>query len=383
MRKEFKAALFLILLVAAVALLSGCADKKNITVKGTTGVIEQEAYRNNDKIETVVIEDGITEIREGAFRNCKNLRSVTIPDSVTVIGPNAFIHCAGLESIVIPAGVKEIGESAFAQCTGLKSVTLPDGLEKIGDCAFQNCGLTSVELPSTVTRIGNQAFAGSLLESVNVPAPVTSAPSAFSGCRSLTKVRFEEGLEMIDGYCFHGCRQLSEIEIPGSVKVIEDNAFKDTGLIASIDILPTDIEALEGMLESAVDARGGKIAESTGSRILPLQVLENFKGEKYYDLAGSLYCRIPEDMRTLDANLADFVLLTVYSDKHSANFIGPAYDTVTAVYLLTKDNPVRLVFTATHAPKQKGFTALAPGISQISGERATGEEIWNILKDLF
>lgn len=371
------------LLAAVTVLLSGCADKKNITIKDTAGIIEQEAFRNNDKIETVVIEEGVTEIREGAFRNCENLRSVTIPNSVTVIGANAFIHCARLESVVIPAGVIEIGESAFAHCTGLTSVTLPEGLERIGDCAFQNCGFTSVELPSTVTEIGNQAFAWSQLESVNVPASVTRSYEAFLGCRSLKNVCLEEGLEAIDGYCFNGCEQLSKITIPDSVKVIEDNAFKGTGLIASIDGLPTDIETLEGMLESAVDARDEEIAESTGSRILPLQILEDFKGNPYIDLAGSLYCQIPEDMRTLDMDAADFILLVVYSDKHSANFIGPAYDTVTAVYLVKEASPVRLVFTAAHAPKQTGFMILGPGISQISGERATGEEIWSVLKDKF
>ena len=65
-----------------------------------------------DKIESVVIEDGITYISEG-FLGCYNLTSLTIPNSVTSIGYMAFRGCTSLKSVTIPKTVTEIKEHAF------------------------------------------------------------------------------------------------------------------------------------------------------------------------------------------------------------------------------------------------------------------------------
>lgn len=64
-------------------------------------------------IDTLVIEEGVTEIGDYAFYYCENLRSISLPTSLTRIGAFAFTGCNGIDSIDIPASVRSIEHSAF------------------------------------------------------------------------------------------------------------------------------------------------------------------------------------------------------------------------------------------------------------------------------
>ena len=146
-----------------------------------------------DKIEKVVIKDGVTNIGSYAFYYCENLTSVTIPNSVTNIG-NAAFWGSGLTSIEIPNSVTSIGDGAFGSCSGLTSITIPNSVASIGDATFSNCtSLTSIEIPNSVTSIGIGAFAScSGLTSVTIPSSVTSIGRyAFYGCSGLSSITFE------------------------------------------------------------------------------------------------------------------------------------------------------------------------------------------------
>ena len=77
-----------------------------LTISGTGDMPDYEIHDNKapwriyqDKIEKVVIKDGVTNIGSYAFYYCENLTSVKIPDSVTSIGMFAFSSCKALSSI--------------------------------------------------------------------------------------------------------------------------------------------------------------------------------------------------------------------------------------------------------------------------------------------
>ena len=71
-------------------------------IRGIPVQIHENAFGENDNIETVYIEDGVTEIGKFAFWFCRNLKTITIPESVTSIGEKAFIFCEKL-TISAPA----------------------------------------------------------------------------------------------------------------------------------------------------------------------------------------------------------------------------------------------------------------------------------------
>ncbi len=77
---------------------------------------------------------------------------VVIPDSfegvpVTDIDAMAFYGCDRIESVVVPDGVGSIGDYAFYGCSSLASVSLPESVTNVGIHAFGVCPLLGSPTP--------------------------------------------------------------------------------------------------------------------------------------------------------------------------------------------------------------------------------------------
>lgn len=90
--------------------------------------IEASAFENC-KLKSISLPSSLTHIGEKAFYS-SSLEAVTIPGSVEVLEDNVFRECANLKTVVISDGVKEI-RSTFSSLKSLESVTLPSTLEKL------------------------------------------------------------------------------------------------------------------------------------------------------------------------------------------------------------------------------------------------------------
>ena len=64
-------------------------------------------------------------IEDGAFMDCSKLQSIVIPDTVTFIGDYVFEGCTALTSAEFGSGLQSIGADIFSGCTALKTVTAP------------------------------------------------------------------------------------------------------------------------------------------------------------------------------------------------------------------------------------------------------------------
>ena len=110
-------------------------------------------------ITSIVIPEGVTEIKSGTFNNCTNLLSVELPSSVTFIRSCAFQECRSLTSIELPSSLTSIGDNAFQGCSSLNSIELPSNLMYIGYRAFENCrSISSITIPKGVIGIGLNSF---------------------------------------------------------------------------------------------------------------------------------------------------------------------------------------------------------------------------------
>ena len=248
-----------------------------LTISGK-GKIDDNVFANDTGINSVIIEEGITEIGIRSFNNCSNLTEVKLPESLTTLGGLAFGNCQGLTSIKIPAGVKEVKEEwsnggdrgpfynckniksavlekgmerienrLLQDCTGLESVEIPEGIKEIGNYAFLNCSsLKEVKLPESLTTIGELAFGDCIgLTSIKIPAGVEEVKEGWSNggnrgpfynCKNIKSAVLEKGMERIENRLLQDCTGLESVEIPEGIKEIGNYAFLNCSSLKEVKL---------------------------------------------------------------------------------------------------------------------------------------------------
>lgn len=220
-----------------------------LVIEGS-GVVSSWQFRNDERIKSVEIGEGITSLNygswDGIFQDCKNLTSVTLPKSLTSIGNYTFSGCSGLTSINIPDGVTTIESSTFYSCSGLQSIVLPESVTTIGESAFQYCSsLSSIALPDSLTTLGEYAFGSTGIKDISLPDSLTDiGTGVFSGCSDLRSVKLPSGIKRISNSMFSWCERLNSIVLPDGVTEIGENAFSDCGRLTEIN-LPAGVTTIE------------------------------------------------------------------------------------------------------------------------------------------
>ena len=132
--------------------------RDNIQIPVT--IIDNNAFKDNSKVEFVEICQGIKKIGDKAFSGCDQLRDVIIPNTVETIEKAAFSCCSSIVSIDIPDSVTSIGSGVFFGCTSLESINIPNSISDIKELTFAGCSsLKSITIPTTIKRIEKFAFA--------------------------------------------------------------------------------------------------------------------------------------------------------------------------------------------------------------------------------
>lgn len=206
--------------------ISGAGPIRDFTLGST------EAWRKyGNRIRSVEICEGITEVGNYSLAGCDNLSKVSFSNSVVSIGYGAFKNCAWLTKIEFPEGLNSIDGEAFSDCSYVSKISFPNHVASIGSKAFYNCSsLNDVQLPNSVTYIGEDAFqncpklqtAGPVDGDYNIKLGWTdSIPSkAFYNMTSLRSVVIPDGVTTINRLAFAGCANLTGLTIPNSVYTI-------------------------------------------------------------------------------------------------------------------------------------------------------------------
>ena len=150
--------------------------------------IEEEAFRDNNKVREITILNGIKIIKNAVFINCNNLEKVTLPSSINSIGDSAFSQCKKLTTIFMPKRMQYLGNNVFEGCESLESIDIPEGVSRIGYDFAANCySLNSVNIPSSVNTLSPGAFSGCLnLKVIEIPESVTTIQAPFQDLKQLT-----------------------------------------------------------------------------------------------------------------------------------------------------------------------------------------------------
>lgn len=195
----------------------------------------------------MVIVGGGDKIAENAFAGCKSISAVVIPESVKSIEKFAFFECSDLVFINTKE-VNTVGSYAFGYCSSLYSLDL-SAADSIGLGALYGAsGINSLTLSiiggsSTENRyLGyvfgaespdhNGEYVSDSLRSLTISGNVPDR--ALTGCKYITSITFNEGIESIGIRAFYACRSLKTVTLPNSLKTISDDAFFGCDALASV-----------------------------------------------------------------------------------------------------------------------------------------------------
>lgn len=209
----------------------------SIKIPKTVSSIGIHAFRDCDKLQTVVIEargynpstkeDYTAEIRfsNAEFYSCGELLSVDMSKSnVTQVGDHCFTSCSKLHTVLFSSNIKKI-TAPFSGCSALTTISSLESLESLGN--FYGTRITGDLKLYSIQSIGTNAFRDTCVTSVDFSgAPITSLPErAFENCTTVTSVVLPEGLKSVGYWAFKGASSLSNMNIPRGIERLEDSAF--------------------------------------------------------------------------------------------------------------------------------------------------------------
>ncbi len=206
--------------------VGGALTELNIPEKVSDGTeeytvtrIAAEACQDNGLIHKVTVPSTVKTIDSCAFKNCNRLDTVVLHDGLETIGYQAFYNCKYIYNLNLNlASLTSIGDQAFYGCKSIKSITLPAGLVSLGDKVFDDCKkLTDIDASACTNftniiaeekRIGLMNTAGTMLyamwsagpKEVTIPSTVIDYHCSMAGV-DYQKVTFTgHGVEVRIGF---------------------------------------------------------------------------------------------------------------------------------------------------------------------------------------
>ena len=129
-----------------------------------------------DRVETVVVEEGITYLGKYLFASNGSLKHADLPDSLEGLGEGVFEFC-DLQELPNLGKVTAIPRSAFESCPLTETLIIPEGITKLGNSCFKESRTKHLVLPSTMRDASEwYQFYGCPLETVEQPASFIMAP---------------------------------------------------------------------------------------------------------------------------------------------------------------------------------------------------------------
>ncbi|MCM1224042.1 MAG: leucine-rich repeat domain-containing protein, partial [Lachnospiraceae bacterium] len=220
----------------------------NTSYVSAYNVIPPYLFAYCDKLQTIVLPEGISSIGKGAFYECSALADVNIPDTIMEIGEYAFYKCSKLSSaIIIPQNVTKISKATFYECSELFDIYLPESIECIDDYAFEYCTkLMSLGSLKNLMSVGKYSFAYCRnLRYFDIPVTMSTVPNgAFFSCVHLTEMDFSH-VSMIGDYAFGACKKLEKVVFGQNLKYIGKYAFELSGIKGNL-IFPKTLNFIGG-----------------------------------------------------------------------------------------------------------------------------------------
>jgi hypothetical protein len=258
MKNFFKIIALALVIVMALTLFAGCANKT--AADDAEGEWENISWSYKKDSKTLTIsgggavpsaKDSLSVPWNSIRTSVEKLKFVTTDDApFTSVGDYAFYGMTALKTLELPAGVTSIGKCSFAFCSALDELRLPDTLTTIGESAFEGCrSILAADIPASVSTVGERAFAF---------------------CRRLELITFRGKIATIGKWTFKECENLDSFRMDVSGVSFDASAFEGAGMDS------TGVKSLNTSIVSIVckDAEGKEIQRDPSAKTLEL-------GEKF------------------------------------------------------------------------------------------------------
>lgn len=209
---------------------SGCEGLKEIHINSLSSWCEMSFYDVTDDAG-----DSPFLYAQGLYIDGELITDLVVPEDVTEIGAHAFEGYEKLNSVVLHNGIDAIHKSAFLDCTNLTDVTFADEVEYIGPYTFD-------DTPWYENKPDGEVYIGKLLYKYKGEMPSntsivikdgteTICQSAFDCCEELTSITLPSSLKQIHDYAFNNCDNLKEVYCksltPPSINCYYNNFHND------------------------------------------------------------------------------------------------------------------------------------------------------------
>lgn len=338
----------------------------NLALPDNLKTIGSKAFYGQSLSGSLIIPEGVKEIREMAFRECNNLTgTLSLPSTLEIIGGQAFFGCGFTCELLLPQNLKEIGAEAFHDCGGFYgNLILPEGLSKIESGVFYMCrnltgnliipqnvkeiksgafnycyglngrlilpeGLKYIEyqafhwcnfrgpliLPPTLKSIGSGAFQSNMFSGeLKLPSSLQELGSiAFAGCSRISgTLEIPDNITAIKEQAFLGCSSIEKIVLPSKMDVIKSGAFQDCfglGSIVCNAVNPPYVEssAFNGVSKSNV------VVEVPEASLASYRTAPGWSDFKKIVAHHGLICS-PDSVVALNASLQKKLVINAESD---------------------------------------------------------------------
>lgn len=215
--------------------------------------IETDAFKANETLRSVTVEEGFRKFGWRAFQNCTNLERFEplLPDSVETIGGQVFENCAKLSGDLVIANEK---------CTDLQNKT------------FAQTAITSVALKHVGNMAGGSVFEyNPALKTADIRSVTNIGTRSFRGCTALESVSLGDGLTTLGSEAFVNCSALTSVTpmLPDSLTTFVTTVYNGTlnnGAFSGCTKLDVDVR----MINPAVTDLYGQIFQNSGIRSLEI-----------------------------------------------------------------------------------------------------------------
>lgn len=247
----------------------GSMDLESVTFPESLRVIEQSAFEQCGKLQSLEFADGLLILGARAFYACENLRQISFGSKLRSIGYDCFYYAKKITDLQLPDSLLFIGGGAFANCVELQRVSLGSGLRYMESNPFAGCeSLQGIRVSRENRYFSDRdgvlmtADEKTLLQypagrggEYTIPASVNRiAPSAFSYCGTLTAIHIPSTVETIGESAFYGCEVLTCVEMAEGVTEIGDSAFSGCLALRTLTI-PASVKQMRAMAITGMDLR--------------------------------------------------------------------------------------------------------------------------------